>query len=204
MNDLKFTSCGDYMKGEIFLTSDTHYCHENILKFSDGEGNRFRGDLFSSVEEMNECMLDGWNDTIRESDTVYHLGDFALGNYQKNHKFIKQFRSLPGKKYLIVGNHDDISWCVKSELFKDITADKRIRNLNFILTHFPIDSSGLISYRTGEALINIHGHIHQNYSPTEQHRCVCVEWTDYKPISVHKVLELNNYITYNPQENFYV
>ena len=53
------------MSSEIYLTSDTHYCHDNILKFTDANGKLIRGSRFSSVDEMNECMFDNWNETIK-------------------------------------------------------------------------------------------------------------------------------------------
>lgn len=192
MNDLKFTTAGEYMQGEIFLTSDTHYHHSNILNFKDLEGNPVRSQ-FANVEEMNECMFDGWNETVRENDTVYHLGDLAMGPY-KSSDFADRFRSLPGKKYLIVGNHDDIKWCVKSKLFKEITMWKKFKDKRLLLTHIPADVSNLKFYTEEERMINIHGHIHNLKSPTKNHRCVCVEWTNYKPMHIDEVPKLNNFV----------
>ena len=198
MNDLKFTTCGDYMKSsQTFLTSDTHYCHENILKFTDSNGNLIRGNRFSKISEMNEAMFNGWSETIRENDTVYHLGDVAFGRtYYDDLNFIDTFRSLPGKKILIAGNHDDILWITKEKLFDEIHVCKELREQNFLLTHLPVHPSSLRMNKHGEKKTNIHGHIHQAKSPTKAHRNVSVEWTDYKPIHVDEVMDLNNYITY--------
>lgn len=192
MNDLKFTTAGEYMRGEIFLTSDTHYHHSNILKFMDSQGVPVRGG-FETVEEMNEAMFDGWNETIRENDTVYHLGDLAMGPY-KSSDFAERFRSLPGKKYLIVGNHDDIKWCVKSKIFKEVMMWRKFKDQKILLSHVPLDVSSLKTYDDGSKMLNYHGHIHQMKSPTPQHRCVCVEWTNYKPIHIDEVSQLNNFV----------
>lgn len=183
------------MSSEIYLTSDTHYCHDNILKFTDANGNLIRGSRFSSVDEMNECMFDNWNETVKQGDTVYHLGDVAFGNYTKDQKFIDTFRSLPGDKILIVGNHDTILWMVKENLFDDLQMWKKLKDQKMLLTHVPIHQSCLLKYPDGSQMVNVHGHIHQNPSPTKNHRCVCVEWTDYKPIHVDNVIQLNNYKT---------
>ena len=56
----------------IWVTSDTHFNHANIIKYC----NR----PFSSVEEMNETIIANWNKVVSQGDTVYHLGDFALGD----------------------------------------------------------------------------------------------------------------------------
>ena len=180
---------------DIWLISDTHFCHKNILKFVDKNGEFFRGNRFSFVEEMNDCMYDNWNETIKSSDEVYHLGDLVMG---KDENFVKKFKSLNGKKRINVGNHDNIKWIVKEDLFKDVLMWRTMREHNLLLTHVPIDKSGLRRYEdNGEnkLYINVHGHIHQNLSPSKHHRCVCVEWTDYKPIHIEEVEALNNYIT---------
>ncbi len=179
---------------DIWLISDTHFGHKNILNFIDFNGNLIRGNKFSSAEEMDDCMFDNWNETVKPKDEVYHLGDLTWNN---NSTFADKFKTLNGKKKLIVGNHDNIKWIVKNELFKEVVMLRLLREHNLLLTHVPIDISGLRSYSKDgiyRSHINVHGHIHQNFSPTKHHRCVCVEWTDYKPIHIDKVLQLNNFM----------
>ena len=78
-----------------FFTSDHHFGHKNIIKFS----NR----PFTDVEEMNTQMISKWNEKIGEEDEVYHLGDFGLCSSGKLRKILEQ---LNGKIYLIKGNHE--------------------------------------------------------------------------------------------------
>jgi calcineurin-like phosphoesterase family protein len=54
----------------IFFTSDTHFNHKNIIKLC----NR----PFTSIEEMNEKIIENWNNIVKPEDIVWHLGDFAL------------------------------------------------------------------------------------------------------------------------------
>ena len=61
--------------GKIFWTSDSHYFHNNILKYC----NR----PFGSVEAMNEALVANWNSVVKPDDHVYHLGDFCFGNVEK-------------------------------------------------------------------------------------------------------------------------
>ena len=83
----------------IWFTSDTHYNHANIIEYS----NR----PFSDLEEMTEALIANWNSVVNHSDTVYHLGDFALSWGRKHKEFIDRLiERLNGQKWLIVGNHD--------------------------------------------------------------------------------------------------
>lgn len=79
----------------IFLTSDTHFGHRNIIKYS--------ARPFGSVEEMNEVMVDRWNEAVSSNDVVYHLGDFAMGKIDETLPIVSR---LNGRITLIVGNHD--------------------------------------------------------------------------------------------------
>jgi calcineurin-like phosphoesterase family protein len=76
----------------IFFTSDTHFGHKNIIKFS----NR----PFYSIEEMDEVLIQNWNNVVGKNDTIYHLGDFCFGNSKK---YLKR---LNGNIIRIKGSHD--------------------------------------------------------------------------------------------------
>lgn len=78
-----------------FLTSDTHFGHANIIKYCDRP--------FESVGHMNEEMVRNWNKRVGPSDTVYHLGDFAMGPKDLWPGYRKY---LNGRIIFTVGNHD--------------------------------------------------------------------------------------------------
>ena len=82
---------------KIFFTSDLHFQHNNILKF-------VKPRPFSSIEEHDEIIINNWNNTVKNEDTVYVLGDIAL-KYNPD-LLTKQLSRLKGKKHLILGNHD--------------------------------------------------------------------------------------------------
>ena len=77
-----------------FYISDLHFGHENAIKFD----NR----PFSSVEEMNEILVQRWNKVVHPEDTVYVLGDF----FWKRKDMLTYLPRLSGKIILICGNHD--------------------------------------------------------------------------------------------------
>jgi calcineurin-like phosphoesterase family protein len=78
-----------------FYISDTHFSHENIIRYSKRP--------FTSIDEMNEFMIAEWNSTVKDHDIVYHLGDFACGSPEGAAEI---FSRLRGRKILILGNHD--------------------------------------------------------------------------------------------------
>lgn len=58
---------------------------------------------FSSVEEMNDALTERWNERVDDEDTVWVLGDFAMGPIRES---LALTGRLKGRKYLICGNHD--------------------------------------------------------------------------------------------------
>jgi len=94
----------------VYFTSDTHFSHKNIIEYC--------GRPFTDVEHMNAALVDAWNHTVSPDDTVYHLGDIALGGIPKTLEIIRQ---LNGHKILIPGNHDK---CWRWPKRKPITESK--------------------------------------------------------------------------------
>lgn len=79
----------------IWLTSDTHFFHRNIISYC----NR----PYADVDEMNEGLIANWNAVVAPDDEVFHLGDFAFGAFTKVASIASR---LNGNKHLILGNHD--------------------------------------------------------------------------------------------------
>ncbi len=80
-----------------FYTSDTHFCHTNILHMQPRP--------FDSIEQHDETMISRWNAVVGPDDIVYHLGDFAMGLNDAD-RIRGIFNRLNGRKYLVYGNHD--------------------------------------------------------------------------------------------------
>ena len=91
----------------IRYIADEHFFHKNIVRYD----NR----PWQSVDEMNEAMLQLWNKTVRQDDTVYLLGDVVWSNKYEVWKEI--FQKLNGAKFIVKGNHD------KTEILNRLKAD---------------------------------------------------------------------------------
>lgn len=169
------------MSRNYWVISDTHFGHENILKFRDKEGSYFRGDLFQDVDHMNEVMIQNWNSVVKSGDRVYHLGDVFFGSKDN---FKKIWPRLNGSKSLIVGNHDDIKFLSSGGFFRKVEMWKVFKDFNCILSHVPLHESSL---GRGSCNLNIHGHIHQNPSPVGPYKCVSVEQINYTPLNLEEL-----------------
>ena len=177
----------------VFLTSDTHFGHVNICNFTNYDGSPVRP--WDSVEEMDEEMVKRWNDTVGPKDKVYHLGDVVI-----NRKALAILDRLNGDKVLIKGNHDIFKMSDYTKYFRDVRAYHVMNGC--ILSHIPVHKDSIARFGA-----NIHGHTHGNrvrklrgvnvktgellYSDVidPDYFCVCVEQTDYRPISFEDVLK---------------
>lgn len=154
---------------KIFVVSDTHFNHTNIIKYC----NR----PFSSVKEMDECLIENWNETVRDQDIVYHLGDVYFGTEGR------VVNKLKGRKRLVLGNHDNGLDDHLRRHFQKISVWRMFPEFGLLLTHVPVHESAL----EAKKLVNVHGHIHDNTSPSGPYKCVCVEQTNYKPVDIEKL-----------------
>lgn len=160
-------------KNDIWVISDTHFQHDNILKYTDRP--------YDTVEEMNEKLIENWNSVVKPQDKIYHLGDVTFGN--KNKYITDIHKRLNGRKRLIVGNHDDVKFL--SPYFEKVSMWRMWYDLDILMTHVPVHPSVLEEnrFRSNE-VINVHGHIHETQSPGANYKCVCVEQINYTPIHI--------------------
>lgn len=178
------------MTKNIWVISDTHFNHTNILKFVDKAGKLVRGE-FNSVEEMNETMIQRWNSVVKPGDKVYHLGDVVFGN-DKEMWLAKHMPRLMGAKRLIFGNHDEPVHFVGKGQFQKTSLWRIFKEFNLLLTHVPVHDTVLQEGRagTGKPMLNVHGHIHQNLAPSKQHYNACVEMNNYTPINIEDLAKI--------------
>ena len=137
------------------FTSDLHFHHENILNFCPRP--------FSSVEEMNEALIQQWNEQVKPKDTVFHLGDFCFGK-DKAENIEKIVKRLNGKIEFILGNHDQEShfenllarFCNVRFVghFKIISVNKK----KITLCHYPM----MLWKNSHHGSWSLHGHCHSS------------------------------------------
>ena len=149
----------------IYFTSDLHFYHQKIMQFSPAFRN------YNNFEDMNEALIEIWNDTVKKEDTVYNLGDFSMCS--NINKVISVAKKLNGKHILILGNHDYPIKKKKEFLMQELKDDGNpiftdIRDYkflkmpeeNFALSHYPM--AGWEGQQHGSVML--HGHLHDYIS----------------------------------------
>jgi len=174
----------------VWFTSDTHFFHENILRYC----NR----PFRDVTEMNDVLVKNWNETVPEDGVVFHLGDFAFGD---SHEWNDILSRLNGRIYLILGNHDMKH--IKQGFMKRfayVTQQMTIRvgGQSIILNHNPFLAYGG-AYRN---VWQLFGHVHsgpRSHTGLDLPRLktlftfqydVGVDNNEYRPISFSQLCEI--------------
>ncbi len=135
------------MREEIFVTSDSHYWHKNVIKYDRRP--------FYSVTNMNNELIFRWNEVVFPNDIVLHVGDFALTGANNKKAIIDQ---LNGKIVLIKGNHDNKSrthWEERMGIAKFIKSGIFFPKSKVAIIHNPADIQNQDKYR-----LILHGHTH--------------------------------------------
>ena len=155
----------------IWFTADTHFGHNAAIKHSRRP--------FSSLEEMNETIIDNWNFLVKNGDIIYHLGDFGFGRIEEMIKFRAR---LKGKVHLIYGNHDfrnkinRIAYMFSSaDCLRTINWDKN----KIILCHYSMNTWDSSHYDSW----HLFGHSHGTWEGTGKSMDVGVDCFGYAPVN---------------------
>jgi len=178
------------MSRDIWLISDTHFCHSNILNFTDAFTGKHIRPGYDDVDHMNEHMIELWNSTVKQGDIVYHLGDVAMGPDHKEW-MAKNFNRLHGSKRLLVGNHDDVKFLASGGWFQKVGLWRQFTEYNLLLSHVPLHEMSASRGRPDAQIkmVNVHGHIHQNPSPPGAYINMSVEAIDYTPVHIEDIAQ---------------
>ncbi len=151
-----------------YFTSDLHLGHKNICNFRTE---------FSSVEEHFNVVKENYHKVVRKNDKVYLLGDIAF-----NKDMLEEVKTWYGEKVLICGNHDLEKGITMKDLcnvYSEIYSFRRYKD--FWLTHCPMHQDELYNR------ICVHGHTHSKQIDDPRYINICLEHTEYKPLSLEQL-----------------
>lgn len=147
------------MNKNLFFTADSHFGHHNVIRYC----NR----PYENAAEMNEKLINNWNSVVPPKGTVYHLGDFFMGNSIFWEPVLNR---LNGEIHLVKGNHDKkvlkepftsrfASVNDYAEIFVN-DKDAPMKRFHIVMMHFPILSWNGSNHGSW----HLHGHSHANQS----------------------------------------
>lgn len=165
--------------------SDLHIDHPPAVKQ--------RG--FESVEVFQEYISDIWVDQVTDRTTIILVGDIAL--YLSGLAVIKK---LPGKKILVMGNHDKERDGIITrdliEVYDEIEGLWKHRK-GMYFSHAPVHPTQLRGRR------NVHGHSHCDIIPDERYINVCFDLLPKGPVSL-EAINSGEYKSYRKTDNGYI
>lgn len=161
-----------------WVISDTHWHHTNINKYS-----ARCTPMHPTPEAVDQLMITNWHGLVKPEDTILHLGDIGFFKKDADTSFLKD---LPGKKFIVRGNHDDrlsAEWFAEHGFTEVKSPSIEVEGKEVIFTHYP--QSDL---RWNQ--VNVHGHQHNSPSnSTSKHLNVCVELWHYAPVDCEFVVD---------------
>ena len=142
----------------IYFTSDWHIGHDKEFLW------RPRG--FNNITEMNEAIIKNCNKILKPEDTLFILGDLALGQNEPQWNQVYYNINCP-EIYFITGNHDTANKIKKYTHEYGLTSlgeacTVKLEGYHFFLSHYPTlvgnydDNDRPLNKR----LINLCGHSH--------------------------------------------
>ncbi|STQ86643.1 hypothetical protein LS73_002930 [Helicobacter muridarum] len=99
---------------DTFIISDTHFGHKAVLRKEASRITALNSTCFTNFDDFS---ISCWNETVKQDDSILHLGDLFFGNGNE------LLSRLSGKKMLILGNND----IGKCESLKDWKIIKSIK-----------------------------------------------------------------------------
>lgn len=186
---------------KILFTSDLHFGHKNVLRFDQRP--------YFTVDEMDNTLIQNWNNKVKPGDIVYVLGDMF---WYSDLKYVQQIlKSLNGQIVLIKGNHDRFLHNATNKKllagvkdYDDIVVTLKDGNKRrCILSHYFMPFYNAHHY----GAIHLHGHSHnthesklekdmskwlnENGHPCEIFNVGCMHW-NYEPVTLDEILSRGN------------
>lgn len=182
-----------------WFTSDMHFGHANIIRYSHRP--------FRDLDHMHAALIDRWNEVVQPEDTVWVLGDVAMGIIDESLAFVGR---LNGRKLLLAGNHDRCwafhgpkhePWIERYEAagFAEVHQGQMPFDLggqSVELCHFPYNGDSQYEDRYVEArpvdtgAWLLHGHVHETWKQWGRMINVGCDVWDYRPVAASELAAL--------------
>ncbi len=196
-----------------YFTSDTHYGHQNIIRFCDRP--------YADVDHMNVDLVNRAAEMLEVGDELWHLGDVALGTLDNT---LAHLARIPVEVTLVAGNHDRChpyngkrgerfieiyrERCQLAELILTNTSLTLSNGVEVNVSHFPYADSELsgLENRHGKVIVDkfapwrvvddgswlLCGHVHESWKQRGRMINVGVDAWGGRPVSEAEIIDLIN------------
>ncbi len=159
----------------LFVIADTHFGHKDLAE-------KYQ----SRPEDFEDKIIQNWRRMVADDDMVIHLGDVVVG---KSKDWSLIVPKLPGRKILVLGNHDKnpFRWYMANGF--DFCCNIffwELFGLQIAFSHTPLFA--------GDFELNIHGHLHMDrhreYERDERHYLFGLENNAYQPRTLDSIVKV--------------
>lgn len=171
---------------DVFVWSDLHLGHENIIKYTQRP--------FGGIYHMDESLLAHAQATVKDGQWLLFVGDLAM--WKEHARVATWMAGCPGRKALVLGNHDlrgrekparAEDWMALGfEAVADVAVLPAAHGVPELwATHYPMLRSDLPAQ-----VLNLHGHTHTG-TIAGPYVNACVEQVDYRPQNLVDLVRTN-------------
>ena len=187
-----------------YFTADLHLDHTNIIIYCNrpfGLGPDIKDSISrtKATELMNDTIINNINQTVKENDTLWVLGDFAFAHSPEHLRSLRN-RIVCRNITAIRGNHDKSWYSQVLGAMKDMDSIE-IGGNRIVLCHYPMLSWNASFHGSW----HLFGHCHGNMNPwLSQHLTetrmldIGVDCHNFKPLSFE---EIRDYMLARPAKH---
>ena len=182
----------DFTGKKVLIVSDTHFGHKKMVASSEDRFERIR--RYNTTDEMDQDIIDRWNEQVDSSTVVIFLGDFLMNCPIKETSnrvhFLLHKLNKPAEFYWIVGNHDHVIRKKVPDIHMQRYITFKYKGRTYFAQHygFSEDEFGYDDKILNELIENgehfdvlVHGHSHSDQKVSKTNRadeyqyqnCVC-------------------------------
>lgn len=176
----------------VYFTSDTHFGHANIIKYSKRP--------FNNVDDMDATLIRNWNSVVNHDDVVYHLGDFAVGGGPAR----PYINRLNGTIYFCWGNHDkrlsDVKYWGPPKVYGiDHIIHADVDGQHIVLCHYAMK----VWNKSHKGAWHLYGHSHGSLpdDPNSLSLDVGVDCWNFTPVSMQQLRDKMKAKTFKPVDH---
>lgn len=157
-----------------YFTSDTHFSDPRVLRIDRRP--------FPDLATHDAALVEAWNAVVAPDDTVWHLGDFALGPPPERVRAL--LAGLNGHKHLIIGNNDGPATLAAPD-WESVAhyAEIDVDGQHLVLCHYAFRTWN----RMGSGVVNLHGHSHGKLKPATRQYDVGVDAWEFRPVTLETI-----------------